>query len=91
MLLASQSRMARSALGWSIRDLAEKAGVGVTTITRFEGGLTEPNRATLAAMQAALEAGGVQFIAENGGGAGVRLARGTQTQPAPGPAPLVRD
>jgi ribosome-binding protein aMBF1 (putative translation factor) len=75
MLLPSQSRMARGALGWSIRDLSEKAQVGVTTITRFESGITEPNRATLAALRRALEGGGVEFIAENGGGAGVRMAK----------------
>lgn len=31
--------------------------------------------ATLAAIRAALEAAGVEFIAENGGGAGVRLRK----------------
>jgi transcriptional regulator with XRE-family HTH domain len=67
--------MARGALGWSIRDLSEKAGVGVTTITRFESGHTEPNRATLAALRQSLEQGGVEFIPENGGGAGVRLRK----------------
>ena len=75
MLLAAQSRMARAAVGLSIRDLADRAAVGVTTITRFESGLTEPNRATLAALRFALETAGVEFIAENGGGAGVRLRK----------------
>jgi hypothetical protein len=33
------------------------------------------NMATMAAIQRALEAAGVEFIAENGGGAGVRLRK----------------
>lgn len=32
----------------------------------------------LAAIRAALEAAGVEFIAENGGGAGVRLRKGRE-------------
>lgn len=34
-----------------------------------------PRQSTLAAIRDALEAAGVEFIAENGGGAGVRLKR----------------
>jgi len=36
----------------------------------------EPREVTLGALRAALEAAGVEFIAENGGGAGVRLRKG---------------
>jgi len=67
--------MARAALDWTASQLAEQAGVGVTTVSRFEGGQTTPNRATLAALQRALEAAGIEFIPENGGGAGVRLRK----------------
>jgi len=74
-LSPGQCRMARAALSWSGAQLAERARVGVTTIGRFEAGLTNPNRATLAALQLALEAGGVEFIPENGGGAGVRMRK----------------
>ena len=74
-LASPQCRMARAALDWTAAQLAEQAGVGVTTIVRFEGGGTTPNRATLAALQRALEAAGVEFISENGGGAGVRLRK----------------
>lgn len=55
--------------------LAELAQVGVVTIRQFEAGNAEPRRATLAAIRAALEAAGVEFIPENGGGAGVRLRK----------------
>jgi transcriptional regulator with XRE-family HTH domain len=73
-----QIKAARSLLGWSQDDLAEKSGVSKPTIGRLEsqdghalGGRAE----TGDALVAALERGGVEFIAENGGGAGVRLKR----------------
>jgi hypothetical protein len=44
-------------------------------VNRFESGAAEPIPATLAAIQRALEAAGVEFIPENGGGAGVRLRK----------------
>ena len=56
--------------------LAEKAGVSVNTIRNIEGaaqGRIAGRVQSLHAVQAALEAAGVEFIPENGGGAGVRL------------------
>lgn len=67
-----QCRMARAATGLGVRDLAKAAGVSPDTIARLERGETI-RAATVAAIRAALEAAGVEFIAENGGGAGVRL------------------
>jgi hypothetical protein len=40
-----------------------------------ERGLRQPYPRTLAALRAALESAGVEFIAENGGGPGVRLRK----------------
>jgi DNA-binding XRE family transcriptional regulator len=57
------------------RELAAAAGVNRTTLIDFEKGERTPQSRTVAAIRAALEAAGVEFIAENGGGAGVRLAR----------------
>ena len=67
-----QSRMARVALSWGVRDLAVAAKVSPNTIARLERGETL-NPRTLSAIRAALEAAGVEFIPENGGGVGVRL------------------
>ena len=64
--------MARAALGWSVRDLADKAGLSHDTIVRFEAG-AELKPRTVEAIRAALESAGVEFIAQNGGGPGVRL------------------
>lgn len=64
--------MARAALGWSVRELAAKAGVTANTVSRYENGADALGK-TLARMRRALEEGGVIFIEQNGGGPGVRL------------------
>lgn len=66
--------MARAGLGIGIRELAEQAQVSTNTVSRFEAGEELKGR-TVSALQAALEAAGVEFIPENGGGAGVRLQK----------------
>lgn len=71
-----QCRMARAALGYSIRDLAEKAGVGPDTVYRFENDARDPRLSTVTALRETLEAAGVVFIeADASGGPGVRLSR----------------
>jgi len=67
--------MARAALQLGVRDLAAMAEVSPNTIARLERGETLYGR-TVDAIRAALEAAGVEFIPENGGGAGVRLRKG---------------
>lgn len=70
--------MARAALGWTALELAQKAGIGVATVNRFEAGQGKPISATLSAMALALSDAGVIFLAEGeivDGGAGVRLRR----------------
>jgi transcriptional regulator with XRE-family HTH domain len=70
--------MARSALRWTLKDLAERSQVSHVTINRFEVGQSASNHpATLAALRSAFEAAGVEFIPENGGGLGVRLRKGS--------------
>jgi hypothetical protein len=56
-------------------DLARLAEVAVATLADFEVGRRRPHPRTLIAIRAALEAAGVEFIEENGGGAGVRLRK----------------
>lgn len=73
-----QIKAARSLLGWSQDDLADKSGISKPTIGRLEsqdGETLGGRQETGAALVAALEKGGIEFIAENGGGAGVRLAK----------------
>jgi hypothetical protein len=73
-IIPSQSRMARAALEWGIRDLAKAALVSHDTVVRFERGEELKDR-TVDAIREAFERHGVEFIAENGGGPGVRLAK----------------
>jgi transcriptional regulator with XRE-family HTH domain len=71
---AVQVKMARAAVGWGVRDLAKKAGVTANTVTRIENG-ADAKQSTMDRLQQALEAAGVEFIDENGGGPGVRLRK----------------
>jgi transcriptional regulator with XRE-family HTH domain len=64
--------MARAAVGWGVRELAEKAGVTANTVTRIENG-SDAKQSTMDRLQQALESAGIEFIDENGGGPGVRL------------------
>ncbi len=74
-MIPQQLKMARAALGLGVRDVAALAGVSPDTIARLERG-EELKPATVSAIRAALEAAGVEFVPENGGGAGVRLKKG---------------
>ncbi len=67
--------MARAGLGMTAEHLAAAAGVSKVTLSDFEIGKRSPHPRTLAAIRGALEAAGVEFIRENGGGAGVRLRK----------------
>jgi transcriptional regulator with XRE-family HTH domain len=74
-IIAPQVRAGRALLAWSQDQLAAASGVPKRTIARVELADGSPQRRTLAAIRAALEAAGVEFIAENGGGPGVRLQK----------------
>jgi transcriptional regulator with XRE-family HTH domain len=69
--------MARAALGLGVRELAAAAKVSTDTVARFERGDDLKER-TIEALRRALEAAGVEFIDENGGGPGVRLRKRQQ-------------
>ena len=65
--------MARGALNWTVRDLAEATGLHRNTVTNLENGHYAGDRQTLELIERALVKAGVEFIDENGGGPGVRL------------------
>lgn len=72
-----QISAARALLGLGQGELAAAASISVATLRRMEAskfsaaGLTN----NVVAVRRALEAAGVEFIPENGGGAGVRLRK----------------
>lgn len=86
---SEQLRAARALLRWEQKDLAAASKVSLPSIKRLEGqpGILAAQPRTVDALVAALEAAGVEFIAENGGGAGVRLARSSQPHASTGTRP----
>ena len=74
---SAQLRAARALIRWSALDLAKASKVGVATIRRVEvvDGEIPVTLANEAALRQALEAAGVEFIDENGGGPGARLRK----------------
>jgi transcriptional regulator with XRE-family HTH domain len=82
-LTSAQIRAARSLIRWSAEDLAQRSSLSVATIRRAE--LTDDETSMTAAndlaVRRALEAAGVEFIDENGGGPGVRLRKSGKEKP----------
>lgn len=75
MISTGQVRAARAMLRWRAQDLADASGVGVATIRRMEvlDGVPSGQIRSLAAIQSALEAAGVEFIGTADDRPGVRL------------------
>lgn len=79
ILLPVQCKMARTALSWGVKDLAEAAQVSTNTVVRFERG-EELKARTLTDLKAALESAGVIFLDgeySGSGGPGIRLKSDT--------------
>jgi transcriptional regulator with XRE-family HTH domain len=72
---SAQLRMARAALNWTVRDLAEATGLHRNTITNIEIGRYAGDQKSLEMLESVLRKAGVEFIDENGGGPGVRLRK----------------
>jgi transcriptional regulator with XRE-family HTH domain len=76
-IVSEQIRAARALLRWEQADLATAAELSLPTIKRAERtpGLLQVQPRTARDIVRALEAAGVEFIPENGGGPGVRLRK----------------
>jgi transcriptional regulator with XRE-family HTH domain len=87
VITAAQLRAARALLGLDQRRLAELADLSVPTVQRMEasGGVVRGNVDSLMKLTGALDAAGVELIAEDavssGGGRGVRLKAAAVTPP----------
>jgi transcriptional regulator with XRE-family HTH domain len=77
LVIGEQLRAARALARMEQTDLATRAGVSLGTVKRLEAvvGPVSANVMTVDTIVRTLEAAGVEFIAENGGGAGVRLRK----------------
>jgi transcriptional regulator with XRE-family HTH domain len=69
----AQSRGARALLNVTQPELAKAADLGLSTVVDFERGRRRVSDEAVSSIRTALEAMGVEFIGENGGGPGVRL------------------
>ena len=77
-LTAAQCRAGRALIEWSQAQLSQSASIDLQTIADFEKRFRSADETTRRRLRATLEAAGVVFIAENGGGAGARLKFGHQ-------------
>jgi len=77
LVTTRQVKAARALLGWSQADLASRSGISEPTVARLEStdGEFGGREATAGKIRHAIEAAGVEFIDENGGGPGVRLRK----------------
>jgi hypothetical protein len=81
-LTSAQIRAARALIRWSAEDLARHSSLSVATIRRAELTESETSMTTAndLAVRRTLEAAGIEFIDENGGGPGVRLNKRFQPE-----------
>ena len=77
LVTTCQVKAARALLSWSQADLARRAGVSEPTVARLElaDGELGGREGTTEKIRNAIEAAGVEFLEENGGGLGVRMGK----------------
>ncbi|TXN40651.1 helix-turn-helix transcriptional regulator [Methylobacterium sp. WL30] len=83
----AQCRAARALLDWTREDLARESKVSRATIADYETGKRPARERTTDDLRQALEAGGIEFTPENGGGAGVRFRERSDAKPDEGLRP----
>ena len=81
MINTAQIRAARGLLRWTQATLAHRAALSTVTLNMIENESVRPRDSTLAAIRAALESGGVEFLYDDGEGIGVKFA--PSRKPAP--------
>lgn len=80
-LTPAQCRAGRALLDMTQPNLAERAGLGLSTIVDFERSRRVVPPETAQLIRNTLEKLGVEFIDENGGGPGVRLQKPASVKP----------
>ena len=66
MISSRQIKAARALLGWKGQDLADKSGVGVATLRRYEAqdGIPNANKFVIKAIKGCLEEAGIVFTGD---------------------------
>jgi len=77
MISSRQIKAARALLGWKGQDLADKSGVGVATLRRYEAqeGIPNANKFVIKAIKTCLEEAGVIFSGDPLTDPGVKLRK----------------
>jgi transcriptional regulator with XRE-family HTH domain len=84
LVSVEQLRAARGLLGWSQTELASRASLSLPTVKRLEGGFgPKVSDEARVRLREAIEAAGIEFIEENGGGAGVRFRKAKRRHSPP--------
>ena len=75
MISSRQIKSARMLLGWKGQDLADKSGVGITTLRRYEAqdGIPSANKFVINAIKTCLEEEGIVFSGDPVKSPGVSL------------------
>ena len=75
MISSKQIKAARALLGWKGQDLADKSGVGVTTLRRYEtqDGIPNANASVIKAIKDCLKEAGIVFYGDPVKSPGVSL------------------
>ena len=81
MISGTQIRAARAALRWTIEDLAQKSGLGIRTIKKFEAhdGIPAGRTTTMISLKGTFETAGIEFIGTLEDAPGIRVRHQTQT------------
>lgn len=66
MATIEQIRAARGLLGWSQKDLADRAGLSQTGIARLENGTHKPNMQTMERILTAFDQAQIEFLGDTG-------------------------
>jgi transcriptional regulator with XRE-family HTH domain len=80
-LTSEQIRAARAVLGWSVRELAERTGIGSATIKRYEAvsGVPKSRKGHLNVLRVDFESAGIEFIGGPDDAPGIRIHKAEST------------
>ena len=75
MIISSQIRAGRAALGWSAAKLASQCGLSLRTVQSIENNEKPEGvrKSSMIALKATLEAAGIEFIGAPDDGPGIRV------------------